>query len=387
MKSKFRCALARHGVALPASPRRYARASRRLAWAKRFGGAWSLAGQGVALRRSLAGGIVIALVLTSGTPALARIKKSNTIARDPYVGALVIDAASGQILASDNPDAKAYPASVLKLMNLLIILDKIQAGALTLQDKVLITAEASKIGGSQVYLKENEMFTIDELLYALMVQSANDAATALAIHVAGSKDGFVELMNQRAHALGMKSTEFHSIHGLPPGPDQKPDVTTPRDMARLARELLKYPDTLRYTSTRERGFRNNTFIMRTHNHLLGRIVGCDGMKTGYFTTAGYSMVATARRGDNRVIAVVMGSVSGKLRDTKTAELLAKGLMLMPKKPALAPAITNPPPPAASPVESSSAGRTAAKIVLLIAVLALTALGIAYFLHLRQRPPE
>ncbi|MBU0716213.1 MAG: D-alanyl-D-alanine carboxypeptidase [Verrucomicrobia bacterium] len=338
-------------------------------------------------RCSLVGGIVIALVLASGTPTLARIKKSNTIAHDPYVGAMVIDADSGQILAADNPDAKAYPASVLKLMNLLIILDKIQAGALTLKDKVLITAEASRIGGSQVYLKENETFTIDELLYALMVQSANDAATALAIHIAGSKDGFVELMNQRARALGMKSTEFHSIHGLPPGPGQKPDITTPRDLTRLARELLNYPDTLRYTATRERGFRNNTFIMRTHNHLLGRVEGCDGMKTGYFTSAGYSIVATARRGDNRVIAVVMGSVSGRLRDTKTAELLAKGFMLMPKKPIIAPPITNPPPPAVPPVERCSAGRTWAKIGLLIAVLALIALGTTYFLRLRQRPPE
>lgn len=338
-------------------------------------------------RCNLARGIVIALVLTSGTPTLARIKKANTIARDPYVGALVIDADSGQILAADNPDAKAYPASMLKLMNLLIILDKIQAGALTLQDKVLVTAEASRMGGSQVYLKENEVFTIDELLYALIVQSANDAATALAIHIAGSKDGFVELMNQYARALGMKATEFHSIHGLPPGPGQKPDVTTPRDMARLARKLLNYPDALRYTSTRERGFRNNKFIMRTHNHLLGRVEGCDGMKTGYFTTAGYSIVATARRGDNRVIAVVMGSVNGKLRDTKTSELLAKGFMLMPKKPEIAPPVTNPPPPAALPAERCSAGRTAAKIVLLIAVLALTALGITYFLHRRRRPPE
>jgi len=336
---------------------------------------------------NLAGGIVIALVLTSGAPARARIKQGNTIARDPYVGAMVIDADSGQILAADNPDVKAYPASVLKLMNLLIILDKIKAGALTLQDKVLITAESARIGGSQVYLKENETFTIDELLYALIVQSANDAATALAIHVAGSKDGFVELMNQRARALGMKSTKFHSVHGLPPGPGQQPDVTTPRDLTRLARELLNYPETLRYTATRERGFRNNKFIMRTHNHLLGRVEGCDGMKTGYFTAAGYSIIATAHRGDNRVIAVVMGSVNRKLRDTKTAELLAKGFMLMPKKPAIAPPATNPPPPAALSAESCSAGRTTAKIVLLIAVLALIALGITCFLRLRQRPPK
>jgi len=375
MKPKFRYSLARQGdlSAIALATEEALPPSR-----GRFGGT---------RRRSLAVGIVIAFVLASGTPALARIKKSNTIARDPYVGALVIDADSGQVLAADNPDAKAYPASVLKLMNLLIILDKIQAGNITLQDKVLITAEASKIGGSQVYLKENETFTIDELLYALMVQSANDAATALAIHVAGSKDGFVELMNQRARTLGMKSTEFYSIHGLPPGTGQKPDVTTPRDLTRLARELLKYPDTLRYTSTRERGFRNNIFIMRNHNHLLGRVEGCDGMKTGYFTMAGYSMVATAHRGNNRVIAVVMGSVNGKLRDAKTAELLAKGFMLMPKKPVISAPVTNLPPPEAPPAEVRSTGRTVAKIILLIAVLALAALGITYFLRWRQRPPE
>lgn len=367
MKLKIQCSLVRQGVALPASPRRYARAS----------------------RRSLAAAIAIALVFASGPSAFARVKKANTIARDPYLGAMVIDADSGQILAADNPDAKAYPASVLKLMNLLIILEKIQAGALTLQDKVLITAEASKIGGSQVFLKENETFTVDELLYALMVQSANDAATALAIHVAGSKEGFVEFMNQRARELGMKDTEFNSIHGLPPGPGQKPDVTTPRDLTRLARELLKYPDALRYTSTRERGFRSNTFIMRTHNHLLGRISGCDGMKTGYFSEAGYSMVATARRGDNRVIAVVMGSPSGKLRDAKVAELLAKGFMLMPKKPVIAPPITNLAPPAVCAPSAGSClfGRTMAKTILLIAVLALAALGAAYFMYLRRRPPE
>jgi len=352
----------------------------------------NLARQGIALRRSLAGGIVIALVLAFGTSSLARSNKANTIARDPYVGAIVVDADNGQVLVADNPDTKAYPASVLKLMDLLVILDKIHAGTLTLQDKVPTTAEAAKIGGSQVYLKEKEVFTVDELLYALMVQSANDAATALAIHVAGSKDGFVELMNQRAQALGMKSTEFHSIHGLPPGPGQKPDVSTPRDLMCLARELLKYPDALRYTSTRERGFRNNTFIMRTHNHLMGKVEGCDGMKTGYFSEAGYSIVTTAHRGNNRVIAVVMGSTSRTLRDTKATELLAKGFMLMPKKPVIAPPLTNAPaitnpPPAVLPAQTCSACHTMVKIILLIAVLALAVLGIVYFLRLRQSPPE
>ena len=127
-----------------------------------------------------------------------------------------------------------------------------------------MTAEASKIGGSQVYLKENEVFPVDELLYALIVQSANDAATALAIHYAGSKEAFVRLMNKRAQEIGMKDTVFHSVHGLPPGKGQLPDVSTPRDIAKLCRELLKKPDALKYTSTKERAFRADAaepFIM------------------------------------------------------------------------------------------------------------------------------
>ncbi|MBI2441808.1 MAG: D-alanyl-D-alanine carboxypeptidase [Lentisphaerae bacterium] len=327
--------------------------------------------------------MIVVLALTAATPEPAR-RKSSTIAREPYVGMIVIDANSGQILAADNPDAKAYPASVLKLMNLLIILEKIEAGALRLADKVQVTAEASRIGGSQVYLKEHEIFTIDDLLYALIVQSANDAATALAIHIAGSKEGFVELMNQRARELGMKATEFHSIHGLPPASGQKPDVTTPRDLARLAREVLKHPEALRYSATRERPFRNDAFIMRSHNHLLGRVEGCDGLKTGYFSLAGYSSIVTARRGANRIIAVIMGSTSRNLRDAKAAELLAKGFLLMPKKIEVAQHVTNPPPLSAAEEPASCPLRCPlGKIGMAIVVLALAALGLIYFLRRRS----
>jgi D-alanyl-D-alanine carboxypeptidase (penicillin-binding protein 5/6) len=262
---------------------------------------------------------------------MARAEKLQTVAKNPYLGAIVVNAADGKAIFEDGADAKGYPASVLKLMDLLIILEKIQQGALKLDDPVTVTAEASKIGGSQVYLAEKETFTVDEMLYALMVQSANDAATALAIHVAGTKDAFVELMNQKAKELGMTGTTFQSVHGLPPGPGQLPDVTTARDLAILCRELLKYPDTLRYTSTKERGFRNDTFMMRNHNHLLGNFEGCDGLKTGYFTAAGFSIAATAQRNGNRVIAIILGSPNRETRDAKARELLTKGLMAIPRK--------------------------------------------------------
>ena len=250
------------------------------------------------------------------------------MARDPYLGAIVVDAASGKVLFQDQADARGYPASMQKLMDLLIILERIEHRQLSLADQVPVSAKAAKTGGSQVWLAEKESFSVDDMLYALMVQSANDAAVALAEKVAGSTDAFVELMNQKAKELGMNSTAFHSVHGLPPSPGQEHDVTTARDFAILCREVVRHPETLHYTSTRERPFRPNvpgkTVVMRTHNHLLARVEGCDGLKTGYFAQAGFSIAVTAARQGQRVIVVVLDSPDLKTRDRHAAELVAKG---------------------------------------------------------------
>jgi D-alanyl-D-alanine carboxypeptidase (penicillin-binding protein 5/6) len=255
-------------------------------------------------------------------------EKSRVIAKNPYLGAIVVDAATGKVLFEDHADAKGYPASVQKLMDLLIILERIEQKKLSFQDSVPVSLKAAKTGGSQVWLAPNETFSVDEMLYALMVQSANDAAVALAEKVAVTTDAFVELMNQKARQLGMNSTVFHSVHGLPPGPGEEHDVTTARDFSILCREVLKHPDTLRYTSTRERPFRPNagtkTVIMRTHNHLLGHVEGCDGLKTGYFEKAGFSIAVTASRQGQRVIVVVLDSPDLKTRDAHAKELVAKG---------------------------------------------------------------
>jgi D-alanyl-D-alanine carboxypeptidase (penicillin-binding protein 5/6) len=139
-------------------------------------------------------------------------------------------------------------------------------------------------------------------------------------------------MNRRAKELGMASTVFHSVHGLPPGKGQEHDITTARDLSLLCRELLKHGDTLRYTSTREHPFRPNvagkTIQMRTHNHLLGHVEGCDGLKTGYITQSGYSIAVTAARHGQRVIVVVLDSTTMKVRDAKAAGLVAKGFARM-----------------------------------------------------------
>ncbi len=290
---------------------------------------------------------------TSPTPAPSRTPKKASIARNPYVGAIAVDAANGRVLFEDQADAKSYPASVLKLMDLLIILERIDKGQLSFQDPVPVSAKASKTGGSQVWLAEKESFPVDEMLYALMVMSANDAAVALAEKIASTADAFLALMNQRARELGMGSTVFHSVHGLPPGPGQEHDVTTARDLAVLCRVLLKHPDALRYTSTRVRPFRPNggkkMVELRTHNHLLGQVEGCDGFKTGYFAEAGYSTAVTAARQGQRVIAIVLGSLDRKVRDAKAAELLARGFMALP--------VASAPVPRSVPTGGRSSART------------------------------
>jgi D-alanyl-D-alanine carboxypeptidase (penicillin-binding protein 5/6) len=268
--------------------------------------------------------IVILLLLSFAAPAAAL----EIMSRHPYKGAIAVDATTGTVLFEDNADAKAYPASITKLMVLLVTLEAVEAGRLALDEEVKVTAKSSTIGGSQVYLKDNEVFTVDDMLYALMVQSANDAAVALAIHYLGSKAAFVDLMNKRAHEIGMKDTVFHSVHGLPPGRGQLPDVSTPRDIAKMCRKLLEYTDVLRYTSTWRRPFRTDAevpFLMENHNRLLKELEGCDGFKTGFFWAAGFSIAATAREMGHRVIAVVLGARSEHVRDEKAKKMLTEGL--------------------------------------------------------------
>jgi len=269
--------------------------------------------------------------LLIGQTAFAGRAKIQTVAAEPYASAFVMDADTGDVLFARNADATVYPASTLKLMVLLVILDKIEQGSLQLDEIVQVTVEAYKMGGSQVYLDPKEQFPLQELLYALMIQSANDAAVALASHVAGSKEAFVALMNEKAREIGMKNTTFHSVHGLPPAKGQEVDVTTARDFATLCQVLSKRPEVYQYTGTKVRDFRGGDFVMRTHNHLLDTVIGCDGFKTGYFTKAGFSIAATAKQNGVRLIAIVMGSKNRKVRDAKAKELLRNGFAKVPPR--------------------------------------------------------
>lgn len=281
-----------------------------------------------------------AVAATKKAPASSGRAEIAEKVKSPYLGAIVVDAASGRVLFEDHADEQGYPASVQKLMTLLVILEKVQQGAVKLDDSVQVTAEAAGMGGSQVHLDPREKFPVEDLIYALMVQSANDAAVALAIHVGGSKDAFVELMNAKAKEIGMKNTTFHSVHGLPPSAGQEPDITTARDLSLLAREIvLKHPEALKYTGTQKRGFRGDKFMMENHDHLLTSYAGCDGLKTGYYKKAGYSIAATASRNNARVIAIVLGAAAGGpdpkhpngARDAKASELLNKGFAALSAK--------------------------------------------------------
>lgn len=271
------------------------------------------------------------------------------ISRHPYLGAIVTEVATGAVLFEENADARGFPASITKLMTFFVVMEQVEAGRISLTDPVTVSAEAARTGGSQVYLKQGEVFTVDELLYALMVQSANDAAVSLAAHAAGSREAFVGLMNAKARALGMTATTFNSPHGLPPGRGQSPDVSTARDLAVFARAIIRHGRVLAYSSIRERPFRVNApepFIMRNHNGLLTALPGCDGLKTGFFTAGGFSLAATAERDGRRLIAIVLGSEQRVTRDVKAREMLERGFATpalgLPPGPSAAPA--TPPPP-------------------------------------------
>lgn len=246
-----------------------------------------------------------------------------------------MDAATGQVLFEDHEGDPSPPASMTKLMTFLVLHDKLRSGALTLDTPVTVTAADSRIGGTQVWLKEKEVFPVEELLYAMMIQSANDAAYALARTAAGSTDAFVELMNAKASEIGMTRTTFKTPHGLPPSNRRiaDGDLTTPHDFALLCRELLLKTDVLTYASIKTRDFgthvRDEHVVMNNHNHLLGRIAGVDGLKTGFTNGAGFCLSATAERNGRRVIVVVMGFQDRKIRDIKVAEFIERGFAALP----------------------------------------------------------
>lgn len=225
--------------------------------------------------------------------------------------AILMEASTGTVLFEQNADQRRAPASIVKMLLEVVVMDLVDRAELSLGDPIRASAWASKMGGSQVYLKEGEVFPLEELMKAIAISSANDACVAVAEHAAGSVDAFVDLMNRYAERLGLTETHYYNVHGLDDEPDQL-NVTTAREVALMGREAVRHPDILRWSSMTREPFRDGEFILENTNTLVGRFQGLDGIKTGYTERAGYNLCASGERQGMRYISVVMGA------DTRTA---------------------------------------------------------------------
>jgi len=281
---------------------------------------------------------IAALLLSLSSPAEANVNKRYSPAGMTFAGTICVDAATGTVLSQEKADFPGHPASVTKLMTTLLILEDIKANKLSMRSRVAVTKEAADIGGSQVWLAPGESFTVEEMLYALLLKSANDVAVALAIEREGSVPAFVARMNRRAAELGMTRTTFVTPNGLTYGKGPH-DTTTARDLAKLAVTLGRFPEVFRFTSTKQYILRRpgKPLELLNHNHLLDSFPGCDGLKTGWTVAAHASIVTTAKDKDVRVIAVVLGCQSPagakpeqRLRDSLAADLMAQGLDALKK---------------------------------------------------------
>jgi D-alanyl-D-alanine carboxypeptidase len=256
-----------------------------------------------------------------------------------YNGAIAMDALTGAVLFEDNADAISPPASMTKLMTFAVLYDDMKQGSLALDTPVTVTAEDAKVAAlkdsTEVWLRQGETFTVDELIYAMMIQSANDAAYALAHKAGGTVSAFVAEMNAKAHEIGMTRSTFRSPNGFPPRNRKiaDGDLTTPRDFALLCRYLLLHTDILKFTSVKNRpfgaGVRAQPVLMTNHNHLLWKISGVDGLKTGFTSGAGFCLAATAERSGHRVIVVTMDSPDWRTRDLNVAELISDAFLKVP----------------------------------------------------------
>jgi D-alanyl-D-alanine carboxypeptidase (penicillin-binding protein 5/6) len=234
-----------------------------------------------------------------------------------------MNAASGEVIFQANPHRRLIPASLTKMMLALVGMEGLRKGSLKLTDDVRASEGACEVGGSQIYLHPGEILTLEEMFQAILIRSANDAAASVAEHVAGSQERFVDLMNARAQKLGMQDTVFNNVHGLP-SRDGHDNISSAYDMAILAKELLKYPEILHWSSMSTASIRDGQYTIHTTNRLLGTCDGVDGLKTGFVRKAGFSIAATAKRDGKRLITVVMGSPSSATRFNSTKDLLSKG---------------------------------------------------------------
>lgn len=242
----------------------------------------------------------------------------------PAPSAILMDAATGTVLYEKNADEKLPPASVTKIMTLLLVMEALDSGSIGWGDMVTASEAAAAKGGSQVYLEVGEQMSMDEMLKSVVVSSANDCATALAEHVAGSEAAFVEKMNARAAELGMENTHFVNCTGLDDGENASEHLTTARDIAIMSRELLTHEKIKKYTTIWMDTVRNGQFGLSNTNKLVRFYEGTTGLKTGYTSTAGHCLSASAERDGMELIAVVLHCESSTDRFRSAKALLDYG---------------------------------------------------------------
>jgi D-alanyl-D-alanine carboxypeptidase len=229
--------------------------------------------------------------------------------------ALVAEYGSGKVLYSQDPDKRIAPASVTKIMTMYLVFDALASGRAHPGDQIRVSARADATGGSSMGLRRGETVTLDDLMRGMAVASGNDACIAIAEHFGGVPQ-FVSMMNRKARELGMTNTTFVNPNGLP----AKGQLTTARDLMKLATSYLRhYPQALRYHSTTE--INHHGAVHGNTNRLLGAVEGVDGIKTGFVGSSGYNIVATAKRGDSRIIAVMLGGRTKQVRNRETTRIL------------------------------------------------------------------
>jgi len=234
---------------------------------------------------------------------------------------ILMEMSTGRVIYENNADEKAYPASVTKIMTMLLIMEAIDSGKISYEDKVVCSENAASMGGSQIWFKVGEELTVDEALKCICVVSANDVCIAMAELIGGNEENFVKMMNDKARKLGMTGTNFVNAHGI----DDPNHYTTARDIAIMSKELMvNHPDITKYTTIWMDSIRGGTFELSNTNKLIKYYDGATGLKTGYTSTAMYNLSATATKNDMSLVAVVLTAPSSNIRNEEAKQLLNYG---------------------------------------------------------------
>lgn len=262
----------------------------------------------VAVRALMMALAALMFALSGAQPALART-----------YAAIVIDAETGRVLHAENPDAISYPASLTKVMTLYLLFDALEQGRLSMNSMLPVSAHATGQAPSKLNLRVGDRISVEDAVLALVTKSANDVAVVVAEAIGGSEEGFAAMMTRKARSIGMDDTTYRNASGLP-NPNQ---MSTVRDQANLARSLLKHhAEYYHYFSTRQ--FRWKGQPITTHNRLMLRYQGADGIKTGYINASGFNLIASAKRDGKRIVGVVFGGNTAGWRDNRMAKVLDAG---------------------------------------------------------------